>query len=118
MIVSHIRVPPSATGEAQEASPWVTVGRDYPVLSVDIHSTGGASIQLLTDDRRTLGWFSIRDFRTVDTSIPKNWVVVIDAGLLQLGPAAWLTPGFWEAYYDGDEQAVAAVRRELRERLG
>lgn len=118
MIVSNVRVPLSATGEAQEASPWVTVGRDYPVLSVDIHPTGGASIQLLTDDRRTLGWFAIGDFRTVDSSIPRSWVAVIDAGMLLLGPAAWLTPGFWEAYYDGDEQAVAAVRHELGERLG
>lgn len=117
MIVSNVRVPLSATGEAQEVSPWVTVGVSYPVLSVHVHPINGAQIQLLTDDRHTLGWFAIDDFRTVDTSIPKGWVSVLDEGVLELGPAAWLAPGFWEAYYDGDEAAIEAVRHELRERV-
>jgi hypothetical protein len=46
-----------------------------------------------------------------DRSVPRNWVASIGpTGVFTLGPSEWLAPGYWEAFFDGDADAVAAFQ--------
>ncbi len=54
-------------------------------------------------------------FETVSTTLPSNWVVQLwPDGSLHLAPEAWLQPGFFEGYVDGERNGAAA--REILER--
>ncbi|WP_268531024.1 hypothetical protein ACT17Q_13830 [Cellulomonas sp. CW35] len=93
----------------------MTVGAEYRVVSVLASPGRRVLLQILTDDGRSLAWFESTDFATVDGAVPESWVVQIgEAGVLRLAPAAWLVPGFWEAYYDEEPSAVGSVESELR----
>jgi hypothetical protein len=118
MRVVCVRVPSPIDGLDADVSPWVTLHEEYVVVSLLAESDGRVKLQIITGDRRSLGWFNSVDFITSDGSIPANWVATVgEGGLVELAPAAWLVTGFWEAYYDGDSEAAAAVERELREIL-
>jgi hypothetical protein len=48
-------------------------------------------------------------FVTTSSKIPSNWVVQLRSdGALEIGPEAWLTPGFWEEYLDHQRAGPAA----------
>lgn len=115
MKVICTKVPPSPSGEALEASPWVTVDVEYMVVSVLAEPDRRVQIQVVADDGRSLAWFDSTNFMTLDGAMPESWTASIgEGGVLELAPTAWLTPGFWEAYYDGDPAAVDAVEAELQ----
>lgn len=116
MKVICTNVPMSPTGEMLETSPWVTVGAEYRVVSVVAEPARRVLVQIVTDDG-SLGLFDSTNFMTVDGAVPERWTARIgEGGVLELAPTAWLAPGFWEAYYDGDSDAVDAVESELRRR--
>jgi hypothetical protein len=112
------KLPAPLDGMFLEASPWVTLHREYFVVSMLAEPGGRVQLQVLTDDR-SLAWFDSTNFMTVDGRLPGNWSIRIgEGGALELAPAVWLAPGFWEAYYDGDVTAADAVADELRTILG
>lgn len=113
MKVICIRVPSPIDGMQLDSSPWVTVDRDYTVVSVLAEVGGRVKVQLL-NDTQSLGWFNANCFLTVDSTIPANWVARVgEGGALRLAPAAWLEEGFWERFYDADPDAHESVEREL-----
>ncbi|MDR6637086.1 hypothetical protein [Paenarthrobacter nitroguajacolicus] len=78
----------------------------YPDRRVDL--------QLHTDDGRSLGLFDSWGFRTVDGSVSATCEARIGkGGVLEFAPPEWLSPGFWENYYDGDQEAAKIVQTEL-----
>lgn len=115
MKVICTKVPPAPTGEVLDVSAWVTVDAEYHVVSVLAEPDRPVQLQIVTDDGRSLAWFESTNFMTVDGAMPESWTARIgEGGVLELGPAAWLVPGFWEAYYDGDPSAADAVEAELQ----
>lgn len=105
--------------ETFEWSPWLTIGAEYHVVSLLAHPGGRITLQLVTDDGESLGLFDSSAFSTTEETVPDTWVTRIrDAGTLELAPASWLRPGFWEDYYDGDAAAAHVVNAELSKMLG
>ena len=118
MKVLCVRLPGPLDGSTLDSSPWITVDKVYTVTSVTAEPGGRVQIQIVADDGRSLAWFNSETFLTVDSAIPDSWVVKVgESGTLDLAPASWREPGFWEAYYDGDATAKGTVEAELR-RLG
>ena len=118
MKVMCIRIPGVLDGTTLESSPWLTLDATYTVTSIGAEPSGRLVVQVITDHRGQLGWFESSAFLTVDATIPENWVARVgESGHLDLCPEAWLAPGFWEAYYDGDAAAAQSVEAELR-RMG
>jgi hypothetical protein len=114
MKVICTKVPPSPTGEVLDTSPWVTVDAEYEVVSVIAEPARRVLVQIVTDDG-SLGLFDSTSFMTVDGTVPEGWTARVgEDGVLELAPTAWLAPGFWEAYYDGDPAAIDAVTSELQ----
>jgi hypothetical protein len=97
------------------ASPWLTVGRTYNVLSVvlDVHSRWW--FRLISDQRTDIGLFRREQFQIVSTKLPSTWVISWShSGAFELSPQAWLVPGFWESYFEGDSDARSTFDRELK----
>lgn len=115
MKVLCTQLPVSPLGEVLASNAWVTVGSKYHVVSILAEPARSVQLQIVTDDGRSLAWFSSTYFATVDETVPDRWVSRIGSGgVLALAPAALLAPGFWEAYYDGEPSAVEAMETEFR----
>src|SRR5216683_2988200 len=73
-----------------------------------------AKMRILADDNRTPILVDAAMFAANSQPIPRSWVATIrEGGVVELGPRAWLEHGFWERYFDGDPDAIAAFRREV-----
>lgn len=99
----------ATTGEEVRTSPWLTVGREYVVLEMVAEPGGVVELRLLGDESEGgPGLWDARLF-TVSSPAPSSaWTVAIHGdGAVRIGPAAWRRPGFWEAFFDGDRDAVA-----------
>jgi hypothetical protein len=87
---------------------------EYQVLSISAAPNGPIRFQVMTDDRHTPAWFDSAMFTTIDSSLPPNWVVRVgESGALDLAPARWLMPGFWEAFFDRNPEAGAVFDEEM-----
>jgi hypothetical protein len=94
----------------------VTRGREYLVLAAfaePLRTALPLGLQIL-DDAGHPSWWPASMFATTSTVIPPNWIANVDEeGDLHLGPAAWIVRGFWEAFFDGEPEAVEIYKREF-----
>jgi hypothetical protein len=106
MIVRCIRLS-NWSGAAVAASAWVTVGRDYRVLTLiwDFSCEKKAMVRLLSDEG-VPALFNLADFEITDSRLSAYWQLVgVTAGVWELTPLDWSEPGFWERFFDGDPGA-------------
>jgi hypothetical protein len=90
------------------AHPGVTLHEEYDVLEMRVTPGRGATFRILTDDGMP-ALYDAAMFVATAAAIPRHWVMSVrEGGLVKLGPAPWLEPGFWERYFDGDPDAIAA----------
>lgn len=107
MKVECIQLISATTGERAITGPWLTVGRTYTVLAIQVGPGREITLRIVSDDGHTPGLYASTQFETVDDRIPPEWVAQIDdTGALRLAPRAWLRPGFWEDFFDGSESAA------------
>ena len=97
-----------------ERRAWLTVGQDYVVLSVLADTTGQVVYRLVGDDQRTPALFDASYFEVTSPTLPENWRIRVPVeGGLELAPSAWLVPGFWESYFDGEPEALTSFTAAL-----
>lgn len=95
--------------------PWLTLGREYDVLSILVVPGRLSVLRILADDGRTPILVESSAFEMVSQEIPSNWFCVIsEGGVVELGPEAWLQDGFWERYFDGDAVAVEQFWQDVQ----
>jgi hypothetical protein len=113
MKVRCIRIINSVTGEEIQSSPWLTIRRDYIVLSVDVDQNKEVLFRLISDNSPSPVLFNSRQFEVVDGRLPSNWVAWNDeTGAFGLRPKEWLRPGFWEDYFNNNLDAVHDFEKE------
>jgi hypothetical protein len=106
-------------GGDRESDPWLTLNREYLVLSILVANTGPAKFRVLADDNRTPILVESNMFAAILQPLPHAWAVTLkEDGVLELGPPRWLTPGFWERYFDGESDAVRAFQEDVRAMMG
>lgn len=67
-------------------------------------------------DECTPALFGASQFEVVSDAIPSAWRVRrVGDSLLLLEPEAWLTPGFWEAYFNLDPEAERIFEKIFQE---
>lgn len=94
-------------GTPLTSSPWLPVGQTYVVLSLTGVPDRHVSVRLICDDGNSIAVFESSQFKTVCNRLPTNWIGSIgDQGVLRLLPEKWARAGFWEAYFDGDAEAI------------
>jgi hypothetical protein len=102
-------------GSDRESDPWLTLNREYLVLSILVTPKGHARLRILADDNRTPILVDATMFAASPQTLPWAWVATIrEGGSVELGPRRWLELGFWERYFDGDADSVAAFQDEIR----
>ena len=82
---------------------WLTVGKDYVVLSLVLPASRTAQVRLLADDGESEALFEITYFDIVDRRLSARWMIGTDPdGTVELAPPRWLEREFWSHYYDDD----------------
>ena len=113
MKVRCIRLISHVDGSEMTDSPWLTVGRQYLVVSVVAVPGRHVSLQIINDQSR-LGMFDSRMFTTSHHSVPPNWVVKVShEGVLEFAPEPWQEAGFWERFYNDEPEAIRICEEEI-----
>src|SRR6266852_1698265 len=92
------------TGEPEEISHWLTIGKVYVVLGVYVFPERDLLFRVMSDEN--VGHPVLangRQFVTICPKVPSNWIALMEAdGRFYLTPQSWSRKGFWEQYFDGD----------------
>lgn len=117
MIIRCISLQESG-GQIVDSSPWLKVGREYIVLSIEDNSQGERYyvIEPHSGHLDSLGFFPSLDFEVIDESWPEAWVEDSSGGETSIAPKEWQRAGFWEEFHDGEKQALDSYREE-RDRI-
>jgi hypothetical protein len=93
---------------------WLTLNREYQVLSVLISPKGPAKLRAIADDGKTPILVDASLFAMSSQPLPPSWVLAIrEGGVVELGPPSWLEPGFWERYFDRDPDTISQFQKEI-----
>lgn len=91
----------------QDDGNWLHFGVNYPVQAVYFDRQQGVRYRIISNDAATPALFPASDFTLVDGAIPAAWSAFVHPnGEFELSPAAWVEPGFWSRYFDGDAEAI------------
>ena len=97
-----------------DQDPWLTLNREYQVLSVLMTSKGPVKLRIIADDGRMPILADASLFAMSSQSVSPSWSLVIrEGGVVELGPSSWLEPGFWERYFDRDPDALSEFEEEI-----
>ncbi len=115
MIVRCVELLDEQTGQTLTKSAWLTVGKQYIVLGIYVSFGATVQFRLLGDDDSTPALHDASQFQVISGFIPSEWKVrLIPRKLMLVEPEPWLTPGFWESYFDADPKAVEVFRESYR----
>jgi hypothetical protein len=93
---------------------WLTLNREYQVLSVLMTPKGPAKLRIIADDGRTPILADASLFAMSSQPVSPTWSLVIrEGGVVEFGPSSWLEPGFWERYFDRDAGAVSEFEEQI-----
>ena len=101
------------TKQIQASSHWLTLGKEYLVLSMEICDNEISYLLIDDSNNGVPGLHYASQFEVMSNKIPTNWK--INPGTLNiftLGPQAWEEDEFWERCYDGDLDAIKVFKRE------
>ena len=110
MRVACIRLEDGRTQNGQSDG-WLRVGDEYTVLALETDIRGpraeDRAVFRIADKRGGApGLLGAYLFRVVDGRLPTAWhAIVNERGNLEIGPEAWLEPGYWERFFDSDPDA-------------
>lgn len=118
MIVKCFKTYDSITREPIERTPWLTIGKEYVVLSLEVRALSVENrvyLSIQSDDGANPVLFEADQFVTVSSKMPANWVISLDEfGNMNIEPQKWSRPGFWEDYFNFDEDARQDFEDELK----
>lgn len=101
------RLNPRLSSHSKECNGWLTIGKEYVVLSV--YGRGDRlDYRIIGDDRFTPALQAASQFEIIDGNIPNDWMFrqYSDSEWVIM-PAAWSADGFWVAYFDREASARA-----------
>ena len=103
------------SGKPQDKSAWLTIGKIYHVLSVELGSDQKWKLRLVGDGFNGVALFHLEEFEIVTSKIPNSWVMAWGKdGFFELTPETWREPGFWERYYNREPNTVRIFEDERR----
>jgi hypothetical protein len=105
-----------AFGRMAEASNWLTLGRVYHVMGINIASDGKKFYQIVTHEKPgewpNVGYYDSRCFEVLTNFAPSNWRVSVNRDSILIGPEAWLGHAFLEAFHDHSPLTMRIFERE------
>lgn len=96
-------------------SPWLTIGKEYTVLSIAVTPRGGISIYFQSDDRNEPIFSTLLGFEVTSNYLPSNWSVKFNKhNEYYMMPASWMYDSFLEDLEDQEEKAMQLFEAEAR----
>jgi hypothetical protein len=116
MKVKCINIFNQHTKEFKQSSYWLTIGREYIVLEVNIFTEKKVLYRLVGDNpNESPGLYCSSQFEIISGKIPSNWLVSqINNNVINLSPASWSHLGFWEDCFDLEPEALEVYKKEAR----
>lgn len=114
MKVKCIKIYNEHTKEYQEKSAWLTVGKEYIVLAIEIRRDKVLFL-IASDSNEQPVLQNAIQFEVLSKKIPSTWKIF--PGVLEiftLEPKSWQEPGFWDECYNHDPAALEIYKREAR----
>lgn len=103
-------------GESVNASPWLTVGEIYHVVSIFIDRCGYKNYGVISSkniDDANLSCHLSECFDIVSTRIPTSWSPwVTEDSSIGISPKAWQVDGFMEMVLEGEELSLNIFKKE------
>lgn len=107
-----IRVRDDVDFQAEHLDGWLVRGATYVVLSVEQYSSEELGYRVESEDSQQPVVFRAALFDAIDNRLPACWRVLSVVGVaIELGPAAFGEPGFWENLFDREPAALDSYRR-------
>ncbi|MBV6500826.1 MAG: hypothetical protein CJBNEKGG_03313 [Prosthecobacter sp.] len=92
--------------KGSDGGTWLRPGSIYAVQSIYISHDQSLQYRILGNEPNTPALFSASDFEIIDPTLPPSWRIFdLGNGNFVIGPSAWTAKGYWERYFDGDEEA-------------
>lgn len=114
MKVKCIKIYNEHTKEYQEKNSWLTIGKEYIVLAIEVRQNKVLFL-LASDSNKQPVLQDAIQFEVLSKKIPKSWQVASGVmELLTIGPETWQKPGFWEDCYDHEPKALDIYKREAK----
>ena len=107
---------PFGDGMELESSGFLTIGREYIVLAIDINKRNVCKVYIEDDSKELPGYFDIRQFDVVSNYIPSRWVIEYreEFNSLAFYPKSWVEhEDFWDRFIDDhDPEMIALFEKE------
>ena len=102
------------TGQLINTSPWLAVGKVYLVLEILVREQKYVKFRLVSDDNNTPAFHDSSQFELVSDVVPKCWIATFEPSQdFYLLPSTFAQQGFWERYFDGDDEVRHAFEEVL-----
>lgn len=113
MRVKCINIFNEHTKQYQDISAWLTIGKEYVVLSIHVYDNRVLYNIINDSSNQSPGSHNASQFEVVSPKIPSNWKINPGTlNLFTLGPKAWEEDEFWDRCYDGDPETIQIYKRE------
>src|SRR5580704_8222754 len=86
------------TMQYQDSSPWITIGKEYIVLEIEIYAGKDILYRLVGDNLdESPALYDSKQFEIISGNLSSNWKInQLKSGTLNLGPETWQPLSFWE----------------------
>ena len=115
MKIKCIKIYNEHTKEYQEKGSWLTIGKEYIVLAIEIYCNRVEYLIVDDSNDKTPGLHQAEQFELISGVIPKNWEIMVGSiELFVIGPKAWRAIDFWNDYYEGKTSTLEIYEREAK----
>lgn len=114
MKVKCIKIYNEHKQEYEEKCSWLTIGREYIVLAIEIRQNKVLFL-IPSDSNEQPVLENAIQFEILSKKIPTSWQIT--PGMIELftiEPKSWREPGFWEECYNHEPKALEIYKREAQ----
>lgn len=110
-------ISPVTKEDLGEKSPWLTKGKEYVVLALNISSKCGIEACIQTDHYNEPRYITLNGFEIVSQKIPSAWITISkDIGeekFIEMLPKSWAYDGFFEELENENLDSIAIFNKEV-----
>jgi len=116
LIKSNKIISPVTKEDLGDKSPWLTKGKEYVVLALNISTKGGIEVCIQTDHYNEPHYITLDGFEIINQRMPFSWITVSkdlgDENIIDMLPQSWAYDGFFGQLDDENPEAIALFNKE------
>ena len=109
-------ISPVTKEDLGEKSPWLTQGKEYVVLALNVSSKFGIEVCIQTDHYKEPRYITLDGFEVISQKIPRVWITLMrdldDEKIIDLIPKSWSYDDFFNELADENPEALVLFNKE------